>query len=367
MKNLTRAAAAAAAMLSLAAGDARAQLIELPATAGAAGDLTAHQIRVVQLALRDNQCYQGMINGRWTAATRSALQCAQQRTSAADPDALARALALWSADAMTSRDMAGDVETTPAAPTPAPAATPATPTPMATPMRDSATMRDSAMMRDSSMATPMRDSSMVTPTPMRDSTPTPTPMRDSMATPTPMPAPTPTPMRDSSATPTAPRDSTVMPMTPTDPLSPMSRTGTTSAMVDSVRAARSDSTVTADPAASTGGGMLVTQVDSVIAAAESGLTSMEPAQAATLLGNIATQLDAANDPALGSIATDLRSLRTQLTATPFDAATVGRSLTSVSDKVETAAAGLTGDAQTKLMRLATLLETSGRQLAPPQD
>jgi hypothetical protein len=144
----------------------------------------------------------------------------------------------------------------------------------------------------------------------------------------------------------------------------------TAAQRDSIMAARREGRMAAEPAvepaAAAGGAMLVAQVDSVIAAAEAGLTSMEPAQAATLLGSIATQLDGANDPALSSIATDLRALRTQLGATPLDAAAVGRSLTAVGDKVETAAATRTGDVQTKLMRLATLLETSGRQLAPPQ-
>ena len=336
MKTMTRVAAATAALLTLAAADARAQLIELP-TAGAAGDLTAHQIRVVQFALRDQQCYRGPINGRWTAATRTALQCARQRTNASDPDSLARQLALWSADAMTSRTMAGDVEpAAPApAPTPAPSVTPA-PTPSPAPMTPRPTpMRDSTMMpRPDSARMPRPDSAMM-------------PRPDSAMM----------PRRDTSTT---------MPMTPTDPLSPMSRTGTTSATRDSLMAARRDTSMAADPAARAGGAMLSARLDSVIAEAESGLATMEPAQAATLLGSIATELDAAGDTTLAAIATDLRAVRTQLGATPLDSAQVGRSLTAASDRLETAAAGRTGDAQAKLSRLATVLERSARRYAPQE-
>lgn len=301
MKTMTRVAAATAALLTLAAADARAQLIELPTTA-AAGDLTAHQIRVVQFALRDQQCYRGPINGRWTAATRTALQCARQRTNASDPDSLARQLALWSADAMTSRSMAGDVAPAAPAPSPTPAPTPA-PTPTPAPM------------------TPR-------PTPMRDTTMMPRPDSARMARP----------------------DSAMMPR-------PDSTT---------ITAARRDTSMAADPAARAGGAMLSARLDSVIAEAESGLATMEPAQAATLLGSIATELDAASDTTLAAIATDLRAVRTQLTATPLDSAQVGRSLTAASDRLETAAAGRTGDAQAKLSRLATVLERSARRYAPQE-
>ena len=313
MKTSLRLAACTAALVSLSAADARAQLIELPMGAGAAQNLTAHQIRVVQLALRDNQCYTGSISGRWTASTRTALQCARQRTNATDAQALARELALWSADVMPTRNAAGDV-----APT---AATPSASMPSASmPMRDTTAatmpMRDTtAMMRDTTMQ--MRDTTMQ----MRDTTMT--PMRDTSAMAM--------PMRDTTAMPM--RDTTAMPMRDTTAM-----------------------------AGAAGGSMLAMHLDSVVTAAETGFAGMPSARAGTLLQSLETQL--ASAPGLADLGPEFATLRTQLATTPLDSAQVGRTMTSLSTRISAAVPAAPADVQDRLRRLGTALAAEGRRLSP---
>ena len=226
----TRAALSAAALLVLGAADARAQLIELPMGAGTPQGLTAHQIRVVQFALRDTDCYDGPITGRWTAATRNALQCARERTNTTDGQSLALELGLWAVEGMPTRNAGGDVA-------------------------------------------PMAGALTMTP-------------------------------------------------------------------------------------------MLAAAVDSLTMAAEGGITNVSPERLGLMLDNLAMRFAEVDNPTFATIATDLRGIRSSLMMQPLQPAVIGRQLVDVSDKLEIAAGGMSGDTRTKLMRLSTALDASGRSLAP---
>ena len=168
----------AAALLALAAPAVGAQVMSFDADAPNWG-LDAHEVRVLQLALRDADCYQGRIDGRVGPGVRAALRCAHERTSTSDPTELARELALYEAvsSGTTTRQAAGDVEPAarPARPDSAEVQRPAQPQPRMQ-QRDT-TMQ---MRRDTTMRMPPRDTMM--PRPPRDTTAMPMP-RDTTAMP----------------------------------------------------------------------------------------------------------------------------------------------------------------------------------------
>lgn len=208
-RTIVAASAAIVCSFVAAAAPAGAQYMNLEQDAPNWG-LDAHEVRVVQFALRDADCYQGRIDGQVGPRTRAALRCALQKSND-QPDQLAQDLVLYEASFVATtdgrdtnvmtRDAAGDVELAPQRDTSAQ---------MQQNMRQQnmqQQMRDSTMMPRDSMAMPMpRDTSM-SPMP-RDTTMMPTP-RDSMPMPSPrdsMPMPTP---RDSMP---MPRDTMPMPM-----------------------------------------------------------------------------------------------------------------------------------------------------------
>jgi hypothetical protein len=113
------------------------------------------------------------------------------------------------------------------------------------------------------------------------------------------------------------------------------------------------------------GGSLVARVDSVNAAAKSGLTSVPATVAVGLVRGIETQLRASRNASLRSIATDLRALRTELGRSTVNGRQVGAILRRVGPKVTRVASTQSGALATTLRELGGELTTAGRSLSTP--
>lgn len=105
----------------------------------------------------------------------------------------------------------------------------------------------------------------------------------------------------------------------------------------------------------------VTQVDAIISAAESGLTSLSGSAAIAAIDPIREKLHNSGQPNLESIADDLDKLKDELDESKIDGRKVGALLSTIGPKVTTAASAPGAPAQ--LSRLGTLLTNSGKQLA----
>lgn len=105
------------------------------------------------------------------------------------------------------------------------------------------------------------------------------------------------------------------------------------------------------------------QLDSVSAAARSGLTTLAPSVAIPLIQSFETKLRNANNPALTDIAGDLEDLRGELDDPTIDGKDVGGILSRIGPKVTNLAgqAGV-GAAAGTLRTLGTQLTDAGRQL-----
>jgi hypothetical protein len=112
-------------------------------------------------------------------------------------------------------------------------------------------------------------------------------------------------------------------------------------------------------------GSLVARVDSVNAAAKSGLTSVPATVAVGLVRGIETQLRASRNASLRSIATDLRALRTELGRSTVNGRQVGAILRRVGPKVTRVASTQSGALATTLRELGGELTTAGRSLSTP--
>lgn len=112
-----------------------------------------------------------------------------------------------------------------------------------------------------------------------------------------------------------------------------------------------------------GGEMLVADVDSVIAGAQTsgGITSIPPAIAVPIIQRIEDALDATNVEPLDEIATDLESLREELGG-DVNGADVSAILVRLGEKVTAYAPQAPAAAQERLTTLGTALTTQGRQL-----
>jgi hypothetical protein len=122
---------------------------------------------------------------------------------------------------------------------------------------------------------------------------------------------------------------------------------------------------TQDPATAQGDTSLVGQVQTVVAAARSGLTSVPVATATELLESIETKLRATGSGPLRSIAVDLRALRGELNRPTVSGRRVGVVLRRVGPKVTRVAATQSGGVRTALRELGSQLTTAGRDLAAP--
>lgn len=138
-------------------------------------------------------------------------------------------------------------------------------------------------------------------------------------------------------------------------------TDTAGAMMDTGMMAPAP--MAADTGAMVGGDMLVADVDSVIAGAQTpgGITSLPPAVAVPIIQRIEDALDATNVEALDEIATDLEALREELGG-DVNAGEVSAILVRLGEKV-TAYAPQAGIAQERLTTLGGALTTQGRALA----
>lgn len=105
----------------------------------------------------------------------------------------------------------------------------------------------------------------------------------------------------------------------------------------------------------------VTQLDAIISAAESGLTSLPGTAAIAAIDPIREKLHNSGQPNLESIADDLDKLKDELDENKIDGRKVGAILSTVGPKVTTASSAAGAPAQ--LSRLGTLLTTAGKQLA----
>jgi hypothetical protein len=103
------------------------------------------------------------------------------------------------------------------------------------------------------------------------------------------------------------------------------------------------------------------QLDSVAAAAQSGLTQLSPMVAIPLVQSFETKLRNANDPALTAIAEDLEDLRDELDDAQVNGREVGDVLERLGPKV-TAVAARGGAVGATLRTLGTQLSSAGRQL-----
>ena len=105
----------------------------------------------------------------------------------------------------------------------------------------------------------------------------------------------------------------------------------------------------------------VTQVDAIISAAESGLTSLSGSAAIAAIDPIREKLHNSGQPNLESIADDLDKLKDELDESRIDGRKVGAILNTIGPKVTTAASA--PGAPPQLSRLGTLLTNSGKQLS----
>ena len=104
----------------------------------------------------------------------------------------------------------------------------------------------------------------------------------------------------------------------------------------------------------------VTQLDAIVSAAESGLTSLPGAAGLAAIDPIREKLHNSGQPNLESIADDLDKLKDELDENKIDGRKVGAILSTVGPKVTTASSAAGAPAQ--LSRLGTMLTTAGKQL-----
>ena len=103
------------------------------------------------------------------------------------------------------------------------------------------------------------------------------------------------------------------------------------------------------------------QLDSVVTAARSGLTSLAPAVAVPLIRSLEDKLDNSNDPALTDIAKDLEKLREELSDDTVDGGDVANILERLGPKV-TNAASKAGPAAETVRTLGQQLTSAATQL-----
>ena len=103
------------------------------------------------------------------------------------------------------------------------------------------------------------------------------------------------------------------------------------------------------------------QLDSVVTAGRSGLTSLAPAVAVPLIRSLEDKLDNSNDPALTDIAKDLEKLREELAEGTVDGGDVSEILERLGPKVTKVAAN-GGAAAGTLRTLGGQLTTAARAL-----
>lgn len=103
------------------------------------------------------------------------------------------------------------------------------------------------------------------------------------------------------------------------------------------------------------------QIDSVVTAGRSGLTSLAPAVAVPLIRSLEDKLDNSNDPALTDIAKDLEKLREELEDDTPDGPDIASILERLGPKV-TNAAGNAGAMAGTLRELGQQLTQAATQL-----
>jgi hypothetical protein len=103
------------------------------------------------------------------------------------------------------------------------------------------------------------------------------------------------------------------------------------------------------------------QLDSVVTAARSGLTSLAPAVAVPLIQSIEDKLDNSNDPALTDIAKDLEKLREELQDDTPDGPDIANILERLGPKV-TAVASKAGAASSTVSAIGAELTKAATQL-----
>jgi len=107
---------------------------------------------------------------------------------------------------------------------------------------------------------------------------------------------------------------------------------------------------------------LVARLDSVDAAAKSGLTDLPASAAVALIEAIEAQLRESSRPALRSIVRDLSALRAELGAERVDGRRVGVILRRIGPKVTTVSRTQSGPMRATLQSIGQELTTAGQQL-----
>jgi len=108
----------------------------------------------------------------------------------------------------------------------------------------------------------------------------------------------------------------------------------------------------------------VVQVDAIISAAESGLTSLSGTAAIAAIDPIREKLHNSGNAGLESIADDLDQLKDKLDDNPINGREVGTILSRVGPKVTTASSSPeAGAAAQRLSRLGSLLTQAGQRLS----
>jgi hypothetical protein len=105
--------------------------------------------------------------------------------------------------------------------------------------------------------------------------------------------------------------------------------------------------------------MLAADVDTVVTAAERGLTNLAPAVAVPLIERIERSLAGTGDASLGAVATDLGRLRTALGGGEGN---IGEILTELGNKVTAYAPTAPEAVRARLTTLGTALTTQGGSL-----
>ncbi len=108
--------------------------------------------------------------------------------------------------------------------------------------------------------------------------------------------------------------------------------------------------------------MADSELDGTIDALSGGITSLSPTTAVSNIEGWESQLEASGKPELSSIATDLGSLRAELTSGKLDGSAIGALLSKLGKETSAVADGAEASTQAKLSTLGSLLSKAGSAL-----
>ena len=108
--------------------------------------------------------------------------------------------------------------------------------------------------------------------------------------------------------------------------------------------------------------MANSELDGTISALSGGITALSPTTAVSNIESWESQLQATGKPELTSIATDLGSLRSELSSGNLDGSAIGKLLSKLGKATTATAANAEASSQAKLTTLGSLLTKAGSAL-----